>query len=178
VSDCVYYYRKWSNTPGWPKLRSLYSMFGALSKSLSHSNSRRSSSKRVGFYGEISKLFYSRPRLTAHSQKAPCHGDKGATSNKNNTDDRICLVLLTFKKVSVFMSTKAVDIWLHSSLTLALCGGQWQTSCPGLLALEVRTCHTDWAEDWVDRRASLDVLEKKKYVGPVRKLNPHRLSVT
>jgi hypothetical protein len=56
-----------------------------------------------------------------------------------------------------------VDVLIHIFLTWALAGGEWSASCPG----------THWIEGWVDPRAGLDDVEKRKFLTlPGLKLDP------
>jgi hypothetical protein len=58
-----------------------------------------------------------------------------------------------------------VDVEIHIFLTSALLGGEWSTSPP--------PPHTHWIGDWVGPRASLDVVEKRKFLTlPGLKLPP------
>jgi hypothetical protein len=52
-----------------------------------------------------------------------------------------------------------VDVWIHIFLTSALFEGEWSTSLPGR-----RTPGTHWIGGWVDLRAGLDDLEKRKFL--------------
>jgi hypothetical protein len=57
-----------------------------------------------------------------------------------------------------------VDVWIHISLTSALVGGEWSTSCPGHFTPGERAPSTLWIGGWVDLRAGLDDLEKRKFL--------------
>jgi hypothetical protein len=49
-----------------------------------------------------------------------------------------------------------VEVYLHAFLTLALAGGEW------LLYSTVSDHSTQWIGGWVDPRAGLDMVEKRK----------------
>jgi hypothetical protein len=51
-----------------------------------------------------------------------------------------------------------VDVQIHIFLTSALAGGQWSASLPGRI-----TPGTHWIGGWVDPRAGLDDVEKRKF---------------
>jgi hypothetical protein len=51
------------------------------------------------------------------------------------------------------------DVYIHIFLTSALVGGEWSTSRPGRF-----TPGTHWIGGWVDLRAGLDDLEKRKFL--------------
>jgi hypothetical protein len=55
-----------------------------------------------------------------------------------------------------------VDVQIHIFLTSALAGGEWSTSCPGRFTPGERTPDTHWLGGWVDPRASLNDVEKRK----------------
>jgi hypothetical protein len=52
-----------------------------------------------------------------------------------------------------------VDVSIHIFLTSALAGGEWSASRPGRF-----TPGTNWIGGWVDPRAGLDNLEKRKFL--------------
>jgi hypothetical protein len=54
-----------------------------------------------------------------------------------------------------------VDVQIHIFLTSALVTGEWSTSRPG-----ERAPGTHWIGGWVDLRAGLDDLEKRKFLTP------------
>jgi len=63
--------------------------------------------------------------------------------------------------------TKHRAIWglemeLRTFLTLVLDGSQWSASCPGCFIPGRRTPCTHWIEGWVNLRAGVDAVEKKK----------------
>jgi hypothetical protein len=55
-----------------------------------------------------------------------------------------------------------VDVYIHIFLTSALVGGEWSTSRPGCFTPGERAPGTHWIGGWVDLRAGLDYLEKRK----------------
>jgi hypothetical protein len=57
-----------------------------------------------------------------------------------------------------------VDVWTHVFLTSALVGGEWSASRPGRFTLGERAPDTHWIGGWVDPRAGLDNVEKRKYL--------------
>jgi hypothetical protein len=57
-----------------------------------------------------------------------------------------------------------MDVQIHISLTSALVGGEGSTSRPGRFTPRVRAPGTHWIGGWVDLRASLDDLKKRKYL--------------
>jgi hypothetical protein len=57
-----------------------------------------------------------------------------------------------------------VDAYTHVFLTSALAGGEWSASCPGRFTPGEEPHGTHWIEDWVDRRAGLDDMEKWKFL--------------
>jgi hypothetical protein len=64
--------------------------------------------------------------------------------------------------------------WRYSSthsLTLALDGGEWSASRPGLFTPRERASGTHWI-GWVGPRAILDAVVKKKIPSPCQELNP------
>jgi hypothetical protein len=54
-----------------------------------------------------------------------------------------------------------VDVQIHIFLTSAPVGGEWSTS-----RLDRFTPATHWLGGWVDLRAGLDDLEKRKFLTP------------
>jgi hypothetical protein len=57
--------------------------------------------------------------------------------------------------------------WIYSShifLTLALAGGEWSASHPSLFTPGEIAPGTHWIGGWVDPRASLDDMEKRKFL--------------
>jgi hypothetical protein len=55
-----------------------------------------------------------------------------------------------------------VDVQSHIFLTSALVGGEWSKSRPGRFTPGERAPRTHWIGGWVDLRAGLDDLEKRK----------------
>jgi hypothetical protein len=53
------------------------------------------------------------------------------------------------------------DVYIHIFLTSALAGGEWSASRLGRF-----TPGTHWIGGWVDPRAGLDDVEKKKFLTP------------
>jgi hypothetical protein len=58
------------------------------------------------------------------------------------------------------------DVEIHIFLTLALVEGQWSTSRPSRFTPGERAPGTHWKGGWVDLRAGLDDLEKRKFLTP------------
>jgi hypothetical protein len=56
-----------------------------------------------------------------------------------------------------------VDVWTHVFLNSALVGGGWSTSRPGRFTPEERAPGTHCIGGWVDLRAGVDDLEKRKF---------------
>jgi hypothetical protein len=54
-----------------------------------------------------------------------------------------------------------VDVWAHVFLTSVLVGGEWSASRPGCFTLGERAPVAHW---WVDSRAGLEDVEKRKFV--------------
>jgi hypothetical protein len=62
---------------------------------------------------------------------------------------------------------KAYGEWMYRStffLTSALVGGEWSASRPGRFIPGERAFGTHWIRGWVDLRAGLDDLEKRKFL--------------
>jgi hypothetical protein len=57
-----------------------------------------------------------------------------------------------------------VDVLFHIFLTLALVGGEWSTSRPYRFTPRETAPGTQWIGGWVAPRASLDDVEKKKFL--------------
>jgi hypothetical protein len=55
-----------------------------------------------------------------------------------------------------------VDVKIHIFLTSALAGGEWSASRPGRFTPRERAHSTHWIGGWVDSRAGLDDVEKRK----------------
>jgi hypothetical protein len=58
----------------------------------------------------------------------------------------------------------AVDVEIHIFLSLALAGGEWSASRSSYCTLGERAPGTHWIGGWVDPRAGLDDVEKRKFV--------------
>jgi hypothetical protein len=56
-----------------------------------------------------------------------------------------------------------VDVSIHIFLTSALAGGGWSPSRPCRFILGERAPGTHWIGGWVDPRAGLDDVEKRKF---------------
>jgi hypothetical protein len=59
-----------------------------------------------------------------------------------------------------------VDVHIHIFLTSALAGGKSSASCPGRSIPGERAPGTHWIGGWVDPRAGLDDVEKRKFLPP------------
>jgi hypothetical protein len=57
-----------------------------------------------------------------------------------------------------------VDVQIHIFLTSALAGGEWSASRPDHFNPGERAPGTHWIGGWVDPRAGLDDVEKRKFV--------------
>jgi hypothetical protein len=57
-----------------------------------------------------------------------------------------------------------VDVQIRIFLTSTLVGGEWFTSRPGRFTSGERAPGTHWIGGWVDLRAGLDDLEKRKFL--------------
>jgi hypothetical protein len=57
-----------------------------------------------------------------------------------------------------------VDVWIHIFLTLALDVGEWSVSRPCRFTLGETASVTKWMGGWVDPRAGLDDMEKRKFL--------------
>jgi hypothetical protein len=56
-----------------------------------------------------------------------------------------------------------VDVYIHIFLTSPLAGDEWSASPPGRFAPGERSSCTHWIVGWVDPRAGLDDVEKRKF---------------
>jgi hypothetical protein len=56
------------------------------------------------------------------------------------------------------------DVWTHILLTSAIVGGEWSASRPCRFTPGERAPGTHWIKDWVDLRAGLNDLEKRKFL--------------
>jgi hypothetical protein len=59
-----------------------------------------------------------------------------------------------------------VDVYIHIFLSLALAGSEWSASRPGRFTSGERAPGTHWIGVWVDHRAGLDDVEKRKFLPP------------
>jgi hypothetical protein len=67
-----------------------------------------------------------------------------------------------------------VDVQVHIVLTSALVGGEWSVSRPCRFTPGEREHGTHWIGGWVDPRACLDNVEKRKFLTlPELELRPH-----
>jgi hypothetical protein len=57
-----------------------------------------------------------------------------------------------------------MDVKIHIILTSALAGGEWSASRPGRFTPDEKDPGTHWKGGWVDPRASLDDVEKRKFL--------------
>jgi hypothetical protein len=62
-------------------------------------------------------------------------------------------------------------------LTSALDGGEWSASCPACFTPRERAPATHWIGSWVDPRAVLDTVVKRKIPSPHHESNPRTLIV-
>jgi hypothetical protein len=57
-----------------------------------------------------------------------------------------------------------VDVQIHIFLTSALVGVEWSDSRPGRFISGERATGTHWIRGWVDPGASMDDVEKRKFL--------------
>jgi hypothetical protein len=57
-----------------------------------------------------------------------------------------------------------VDVVINIFWNSAVAGGDWLASHPGRFTLKERAPGTHWIRGWVDLRASLDDVEKRKFL--------------
>jgi hypothetical protein len=57
-----------------------------------------------------------------------------------------------------------VNVQIHIFSTSALVGGKWSASRPGIFTPGERAPGTNWIGAWVDPRAGLDDLVKRKFL--------------
>jgi hypothetical protein len=57
-----------------------------------------------------------------------------------------------------------VDVYIHILLTSALDGGEWSVSRSGRFTPGEKAPATHWIGGWVDPRADLDDVEKRKFL--------------
>jgi hypothetical protein len=69
----------------------------------------------------------------------------------------------------------AIDVYIHIFLTSALFGVEWSASRPGHFTHGERASGTHWIAGWVDPRAALDDVEKRKFL-PLPELELRPLS--
>jgi hypothetical protein len=55
-------------------------------------------------------------------------------------------------------------MWIHIFLTSALAGRKWSASRPGRFTAGERHPSTHWIGGWVDPRAGLEDVEKRKFL--------------
>jgi hypothetical protein len=56
-----------------------------------------------------------------------------------------------------------VNVAIHIFLTSAVVGGEWSASHPGRFTPGERAYGTHWIGGWLDPRAGLDDMEKRKF---------------
>jgi hypothetical protein len=61
---------------------------------------------------------------------------------------------------------EGVDVGIHIFLTSALVGGEWSASRPCRFTTGERALGTLWIGGWVDPRAGLDDVKKRKFLTP------------
>jgi hypothetical protein len=86
--------------------------------------------------------------------------------------DKQAVQMLALNGISLFPSlgSGCIDPLF---LTSALVGGEWSTSRPGRFTTGERAHGTHWIGGWVDLRAGLDNLEKRKFLtSPGLELRP------
>jgi hypothetical protein len=59
-----------------------------------------------------------------------------------------------------------VDIQIRDFLTSVLIGGEWSASRPGRFPPDERAPGTHWIGGWVDPRAGLDDVKRRKFLTP------------
>jgi hypothetical protein len=57
-----------------------------------------------------------------------------------------------------------LDVWSHIFFTSALVGDEWSALRPSHFTLGERARSTHWIGGWVDPRAGLDDVEKRKFL--------------
>jgi hypothetical protein len=60
-----------------------------------------------------------------------------------------------------------VDVRIHIFLTLALARGEWSASRPSRFTPGERALSTHWIGSWVDQRAGVDDVERRKFLPPL-----------
>jgi hypothetical protein len=58
------------------------------------------------------------------------------------------------------------DVWIHIFLISTLARGEWSASRPGRFTPGERAPSTHWLGGWLDPRAGLDDVEKRKLLTP------------
>jgi hypothetical protein len=59
---------------------------------------------------------------------------------------------------------RGVNVQIHIFLTSALGGDEWSASRPGRFTLGEKAPSTHWIGGWVDPRAGVDDMEKRKFL--------------
>jgi hypothetical protein len=70
---------------------------------------------------------------------------------------------------------KALEVWFHTKLTLALGGGKWFASDAGDIKKREKGPITHYTGGWLGQKGSLEAMEKRKVAFPCLKSNPHSL---
>jgi hypothetical protein len=86
------------------------------------------------------------------------------------------LHFIVFEKGKVVPVLSYLSIWESADialpfLTSSIDGGEWSASCPGRFTPGERAPDTHWIRGWVDPRAGLNVVEKRKR-DPARNRTP------
>jgi hypothetical protein len=68
-----------------------------------------------------------------------------------------------------------VDVYINVFLTSALVGGEWSASRPDRFTPGKEPPGTHWTGGWVVPRASLDDMEKRKFLLALPGVEPHLL---
>jgi hypothetical protein len=71
---------------------------------------------------------------------------------------------------------EGVEVQLHAFLTSALDGGEWSASRTGRFIPRERAPSAHWIRGWLDPRAGLDAVERRKIPSPCRDSNPRSSS--
>jgi hypothetical protein len=85
----------------------------------------------------------------------------GANSDDEERKSTKCSFLIQQYTMKVY---RGVDVEIHIFLTSALAGGERLASCPDCFTPGERIPSTHWAGGWVDPRAGLDDMEKRKFL--------------
>jgi hypothetical protein len=75
-------------------------------------------------------------------------------------------------KYRAMMAYGGVGMWLETSLTSAVHGGEWSVARPGLFIPGERAPGTHWRGVWVGPRFGLDAVAKRKVPTPTGKRTP------